>query len=126
VFKDARGRNINDAFPSISEGQINISYSYPGTIRAFHRHKNQWDNWRVIKGNLEIATYTEEDGLQLFYMGEGDGYLSIDPGRWHGFRVLDNKEAILLYYVTNKYDPDNPDEERAEWNAFYNWETPRK
>jgi dTDP-4-dehydrorhamnose 3,5-epimerase len=80
----------------------------------------------VIKGQLEVATYSEEDGLKLTYMAEGDDVLYIPPKVWHGFRVLGNEEAILLYYVTKKFDPENPDEERARWDTFYNWETPKK
>lgn len=126
MFKDARGRGRYDVFQNIPKGQINISYSYPGTIRAFHRHAKQWDTWCLVRGHLEVATYNETQGLSTYYLSEGDPILLIAPGTWHGFRVLGNDEAILLYYVTNNYDPDDPDEERAEWNAFYNWETPKK
>lgn len=127
MFKDARGRGVYNVFSEdMSNGQINVSYSYPGTIRAFHRHQKQWDIWYVVKGQLEIAVVTPNGKLRLIYMGEGDNPLPIAPQYWHGFRVLGNEEAILLYYVTDKYDPDNPDEERAEWNEFYNWETPKK
>ncbi len=133
MFKDARGRGKYGLFSDLVDGQINISYSYPGTIRAFHRHEKQWDNWLVVKGNLEVVLYTEPpmfyselEKLELHYLSEGDDVLKIPPSVWHGFRVLGNEEAVLLYYVTNKYNPANPDEEREKWNAFYNWETPKK
>lgn len=134
VFKDARGRGNYNIFPDISSGQINLSYSYPGTIRAFHRHLNQWDNWTVVKGNIEVALYYSDrylldagdTNLELYYLAEGDSPLAIPPSVWHGFRVLGQEEAILLYYVTNKYDPSNPDEERASWDAFYHWKIPKK
>jgi len=127
MFKDARGRGKYNVFPDVPDGQINVSYSYPGTIRAFHRHRNQFDNWFVVKGNLEVALYYPvQEKLELISLGEGDSVLEIPPFVWHGFKVLGNEEAILLYYVTNRYNPDNPDEERAEWNAFYDWQTPKK
>ena len=127
MFKDARGRGKYGVFDLDDQGQVNVSYSYPGTIRAFHRHKKQWDNWYLVKGNIEVALFMEPwTKVQLEYLSEGDDPLKIPPGVWHGFRVLGNEEAILLYHVTNKYDPNNPDEERAQWNEFYNWETPKK
>lgn len=126
MFKDSRGRGKYNVFKLWGEGQINVSYSYPGTIRAFHKHLHQADNWYVVKGNMEVALYNENDGLRLKYLGEGDPALQIVAGDWHGFKVLGNEEVILLYYVTKTYDPNNPDEERAEWNKFYNWETERK
>lgn len=126
MFKDARGRGKYDVFPTLPEGQINVSYSYPGTIRAFHRHNKQFDRWFLVKGNIEVATYSEKDGLKLTSLSGGDKVLVIAPGVWHGFKVLGNEEAILLYYVTNAYDPKSPDEERAEWNKFYDWVTPKK
>lgn len=124
MFKDARGRGFYDVFPNIPDGQINVSYSYPGTIRAFHRHNYQDDNWYVVKGNMEVALYG--DKLSVLSLGEGDPVLSIPPGVWHGFKVLGNEEVILLYYVTNKFDPKSPDEEREKWNKFYDWKTPNK
>lgn len=132
MFKDARGRGKYGLFSNMMmNGQVNVSYSYPETIRAFHRHKKQYDCWYVVKGNLEVALYNEQPGregkpLTVLYLSEGDDPLIISPYIWHGFRVLGNEEAVLLYYVTMEYDPDNPDEERAEWNAFYDWETPKK
>lgn len=126
MFKDGRGRGAYGVFPNMPKGQINVSYSYLGTIRAFHRHAKQVDCWFVVKGNLEIALYDDDKGLSLLYLSEGDPVLLIAPGVWHGFRVLGNEEAVLLYYVTNNYDPNDPDEERAEWNEFYDWKTPKK
>lgn len=125
MFKDARGRGMYGLFSDIPKGQINVSYSYPGTIRAFHRHKNQWDNWYVVKGNMEVVLH-DDFGNVIYYMSEGDPVLKIPPNVWHGFKVLGNEEAVLLYYVTNNYDAENPDEERADWNEFYHWETPKK
>jgi dTDP-4-dehydrorhamnose 3,5-epimerase len=49
--------------------------------------------------------------------------LEIPPLIWHGFRVLGNESAILLYYVTNEYNPRKPDEERMAWDTFGPWET---
>lgn len=127
MFKDARGQGDYDIFPAVRKGQINISKTYPGVIRAFHRHLKQDDYWYIVSGQFEVALCDEQSNeagelLELKYLGPGDS-LRIKPPLWHGFRVLGTEVGILLYYVTNNYDPENPDEERAEWDTFYDWKT---
>jgi dTDP-4-dehydrorhamnose 3,5-epimerase len=136
--RDDRGWGLHDIFPEIGVGQINISETYPGVIRAYHRHRNQSDNWRLVSGDIEVRLYYPPDFWELhtnkavedwffhrkIYLHGPDEYvLGISPLVWHGFRVLGNKPATLLYHVTNKYDPENPDEERMAWDAFGPWET---
>jgi dTDP-4-dehydrorhamnose 3,5-epimerase len=121
VIKDDRGWGIYDVFP-VSNGQINVSTTYPGVVRAFHRHQHQFDYWKVLSGELEVCLATEY-WAELYYLSNKDKTLVIEPDMWHGFRVLGNEPATLLYYVTNRYDPTNPDEERAPWDAFYDWKT---
>ena len=39
------------------------------------------------------------------------------PGRyWHGFTVVGDERAYLVYFVNQLYDYENPDEERRPWN----------
>lgn len=126
-FKDDRGISYNDVFPSVNNGDINISIVYPWTIKAFHRHKLQDDHWMVIKGNIKVALFDEALGgiLNIHYLSEGE-FLHIPKEVWHGLQVLGNEEVIMIYHITEKYNEDNPDEERAPWNKFYNWEISRK
>jgi dTDP-4-dehydrorhamnose 3,5-epimerase len=35
---------------------------------------------------------------------------------WHGFKVVGDEQAMLLYFTTKLYDHANPDEERRPWN----------
>lgn len=130
MFKDARGQGHYDIFPGIEKGQINISTTYPGVVRAFHRHWYQEDNWYIVSGQFEIVLATQiafhadadEYDIEVKYLGPGES-ITIPRLVWHGFRVLGTEPGTLLYYVTKKFDPDNPDEERAPWNKFYDWQT---
>lgn len=187
AFKDDRSRAYNDVFPAIGKGDINIGVLYPGTIKAFHRHKLQDDYWFVVKGHLRAVTveepsvvkvnrvlfslekpgsrvivnsdlfdaYTDKSKYQYHYQNEdrGDGWsqtfvtitdrekpapivkvhylsegdiLHIPKGLWHGLQVLGNEEAIMIYHITEKYNQDTPDEERAPWDSFYDWAISRK
>lgn len=132
MFKDARGRGSYDVFPGIEKGQINVSTTYPGVVRAFHRHWFQEDNWHIVSGQFEVVL-AEEYGLDLpgnfttkvHYLGPGES-INIPRLVWHGFRILGTEPGILLYYVTNKFDPDKPDEERAPWDRYHSWVTEYK
>lgn len=124
-FKDDRNRAFNDVFPAIGIGDINISVMYPGTIKAWHRHQHQDDYWFVVKGNIRAGVVGDDTPLQLHYLSEGD-LLHIPAGLWHGLQVLGNEDAIMIYHITNKYNPDLPDEERARWDEFFDWEISRK
>ncbi len=59
------------------------------------------------------------------YLSEGD-LLFIPRGTWHGVQCLGNEPAIMIYHITNKYNEEEPDEERKKWNEYHNWEFSRK
>ena len=128
VFRDTRGWGKYNIFPEIPKGQVNISTTYPGVIRAFHMHLKQTDNWYIIDGDFEIVLVDDTTGHKevLYVSGPAEKIIEIPPRMWHGFRVLGNKSGVLLYYVTNKYDPVDPDEPRTPWNRFHSWETEYK
>jgi len=99
--------------------QTNLSITYPGIIRAWHRHRRgQVDYFIVLKGALKICAY-DPKSMELDEIISTGQQLKIVriPGRyWHGFKVIGNEVAWLLYFVNKLYDYDNPDEERKPWN----------
>lgn len=99
--------------------QANLSYSYPGTIRAWHRHlRGQVDYFIVLKGAMKICAYDEEK-KQLDEIIASEHKLQIVriPGHyWHGTRTIGNEPSLTLYFVTRLYDYKKPDEERRPWN----------
>jgi dTDP-4-dehydrorhamnose 3,5-epimerase len=123
-YCDERGWALFDVFPMVEKGQINYSIVYPGVVKAWHRHRRQWDHWCVLHGNARIGLYDPETKkATTHYLGERRPVvLSIPPGVWHGMTPVGNEPAGLLYFVSEKYDPKDPDEERAPWDAFgYSW-----
>jgi len=117
--------------------QANLSYSYPGIIRAWHRHlKGQVDYFIVLKGAIKICAY-DEKSKQLDEIIASEHKLQVVriPGRyWHGSKTVSNEPSLTLYFVTRLYDYNNPDEERRPWNdpsiidpktkQPYDWEKP--
>ena len=99
--------------------QANFSTSYPGIIRAWHRHlRGQVDYFLVLRGSLKICAY-EDESQELDEIISSDQNLQIVriPGQyWHGFKVVGNEMAYLVYFVNNLYNPNSPDEERRPWD----------
>jgi len=99
--------------------QANLSYSYPGIVRAWHRHlRGQTDYFIVLKGAMKICAYDEKTRqLEEIVTSEHKLQAIRVPGHyWHGTRTLGNEPSLTLYFVTKLYNYKNPDEERRPWN----------
>jgi len=124
-------RNDDNIFSQF--GQMSFSKTYPGVIKAFHYHKKQDDLWFFPVGNAQIVLHDiREDSLtygetNTFYIGEDNPQVILIPiGVAHGYKVLGNTPAIIVYLTTESYDLNEPDEYRIPWNSLginYNWET---
>ncbi|MFE5320244.1 dTDP-4-dehydrorhamnose 3,5-epimerase family protein [Paenibacillus sp. NPDC056579] len=114
-------------------GQASISMSYPGVIKAFHYHKKQDDIWFFPAGSAQVVlhdmrpdspTYRQTD---VYYMGDNNRYLLFIPrGVAHGYRVLGNQPATIVYFTNLAYDPQQPDEYRIDWDdetIGFDWKT---
>lgn len=96
------------------------SMTYPGIIRAWHRHtRGQVDHFVCPKGRIKVAVYDDRDDsntrgeLNTFVIGEHNQIAVRIPGPcWHGFKAIGNEPAFLINFPTNLYDYSNPDEER--------------
>jgi dTDP-4-dehydrorhamnose 3,5-epimerase len=99
--------------------QANFSVSHPAIVRAWHKHlRGQVDYFLALKGSLKICAY-EDESQELDEIISTDQNLQIVrvPGHyWHGFKVIGNETAFLLYFTTKSYDYKNPDEQRRPWN----------
>lgn len=99
--------------------QANISYSYPGIVRAWHKHeRGQVDYFLVLKGALKICAYEEETGkmVEIIASGEKPSIVRI-PGKYlHGTKTVSDTPSLTVYFVTRLYDYKSPDEIRRPWN----------
>jgi len=99
--------------------QANFSCSYPNTIRAWHRHlKGQVDYLTVLKGAIKVCIYDECSGEldEIILTSNNPQVIRIPGNHWHGFKVIGNEQAWLLYFVNKLYNYEKPDEERRAWN----------
>lgn len=118
-FAEVMRIDWNDLFGEDKIVQANLSMSYPGIVRAWHRHlKGQVDYFLTIKGSLKICAYDDEkqELEEIISTGQELQLVRIPGIYWHGFKVISEEAALLLYFTNRLYDYENPDEERRPWN----------
>lgn len=123
-FSEALRTDWDDLLADDDIAQANISYSYPGMIRAWHRHnRGQVDYFLVLKGAMKICAYDDRDDSKtkgkLVEVVASEKRLQIVkiPGHyWHGTKTVSSSPSLTVYFVNKTYDYKNPDEERRAWN----------
>jgi dTDP-4-dehydrorhamnose 3,5-epimerase len=104
--------------------QANLSFTYPGIIRAWHRHnRGQVDYFIVLEGSMKICAYDDARGSstnghldEIVASAERPQVIRIPGHYWHGTKTLGDKASLTVYCVNRLYDGKNPDEERRAWN----------
>lgn len=114
--------------------QVSSALSYPGTIKAFHFHQHQTDLWVPASGMLQVALVDLRKGSatfgrrNTFYIGALRPWqILIPPGVGHGYKILGQEPAMLVYVTDQFYNP--ADEGRIPYNdpsIQYDWETQHK
>lgn len=114
--------------------QVSASLSYPGTIKAFHFHRSQTDLWVPAAGMLQVALVDLRPESRTFgwkntvYIGSLRPWqVRIPPGVAHGYKVIGEGPAVLVYLTDRHYDPQ--DEGRIPYDdpsIAYDWGTQHK
>jgi glucose-1-phosphate thymidylyltransferase len=119
-FEDARGWLAEIARTSGLPKpirQTNVSFSRKGTIRGLHYHERGQDDLFVcLQGRARVVALDRETG-EAFCEDIGDGNFAAVyvPGNLaHGFEAL--TDVLMLYHVTEEYDPADPDEHGLPWD----------
>jgi len=104
--------------------QANLSYSFPGMIRAWHRHnRGQVDYFIVLSGSIKICAYDDAPGSptrgqldEVVVSGERLQMVRIPGSYWHGTKTVGDQPSLTVYCVNRLYDVKSPDEDRRPWN----------
>ena len=121
ILRDDWKEFFDDQLPK----QANLSKSFPGIIRAWHRHdRGQIDYFMVLQGSMKICAYDGDQNSTTFgklvevVLSEDELQLLRIPGKyWHGTKTVSSKPSLTVYFVSSLYDYNNPDEERKPWNS---------
>jgi dTDP-4-dehydrorhamnose 3,5-epimerase len=125
VIPDERGRLMeilrrdDELFQGF--GQAYMTTTYPGVVKAWHRHSKQTDNIACVAGMIKVALYDGRPGsptyreVNQFYLGVHNPMLvQVPPGVFHGWTCVSQEEALIVNIPTEPYDRANPDEERLD------------
>ena len=114
--------------------QVSAALSYPGTIKAFHFHRHQTDLWAPASGMFQVVLVDLRADSPTFglkntmYLGALKTWqVLIPPGVGHGYKVIGETPAMLVYVTNRLYDP--KDEGRIahdDPSIQYDWETQHK
>jgi len=99
--------------------QVYYSTTVPGSINAWHRHlRGQVDYMVVISGKVEVLIREESGKIHKILVNGGEPKLIRIPGHyWHGWRNVGKNPAFVVYFLSELYDYENPDEERMPYEG---------
>jgi len=123
VIPDDRGRLMEilrcDDASFDGFGQVYMTTTYPGVVKAWHMHRLQTDHMAAIYGMFRLALYDSRKEsptygtVQEIYMGVHNPVLvRIPPLVYHGWICVSENEGIVINVPDLPYDRDNPDEYR--------------
>lgn len=136
--KDGRGyfreilRKEDDLLGSF--GQVSVSLTKPGIIKAFHWHRRQDDLFYAVNGKAVVVLYDRREDSKTFgklmkfeMRGDMPKLLFIPKKIAHGYKALGKNPLIMLYIMSRSYNSKKPDEFRIphddptigfDWNRY--------
>jgi dTDP-4-dehydrorhamnose 3,5-epimerase len=123
-------RRDDDLF--VQFGQVYLTTTYSGVVKAWHYHKKQDDFITCVKGMLKLALFDDRDGsstrgeVNEFFIGDHNPMIVKVPKMvYHGWKCISVEEALVINVPTEPYDRENPDEYRLDPHVNhvpYKWE----
>lgn len=111
-------------------GQVYVSATYPGVVKAWHYHKVQVDHFACIAGMIKLVLVDTRDGspthgvVNEFFIGVQQPMLvEIPAGVYHGWKCISTEMSLVINVPTEPYAYAAPDEYRIEPHGTlpYDW-----
>ena len=111
-------------------GQVYVSATYPGVVKAWHFHRLQIDNFACIAGMVKLVLFDAREGsptqgaVNEFFIGSQNPMLVQVPNLvYHGWKCISTEPALVVNVPTQPYDYSEPDEYRLEPHGTlsYDW-----
>jgi dTDP-4-dehydrorhamnose 3,5-epimerase len=111
-------------------GQVYISATYPGVVKAWHYHKHQIDNFACIAGMVKLVLVDTREGsatngtVNEFFLGSQNPTLVQVPNLvYHGWKCISPEPSLVVNVPNEPYAYAEPDEFRIEPHGTlpYDW-----
>jgi dTDP-4-dehydrorhamnose 3,5-epimerase len=111
-------------------GQVYVSATYPGVVKAWHYHKQQVDNFACIAGMVKLVLFDTRDHsptngvVNEFFLGTHNPSLVQVPNLvYHGWKCISVEPALVVNIPSDAYDHEDPDEYRMDAHGTlpYDW-----
>ena len=113
-------------------GQVYMTTTYPGVVKAWHLHKVQDDNFCCVRGMVKLVLFDGRDDsptrgtITEYFLGDHNPMLvRVPAGVHHGWKCVSTEEAIVINAASEPYNHASPDEFRMPWDASeipYSWD----
>jgi dTDP-4-dehydrorhamnose 3,5-epimerase len=111
-------------------GQVYVSATYPGVVKAWHFHRVQTDNFVCVAGMIKLVLVdTREDSptrnlVNEFFLGERSPLLVQVPKLvYHGWKCISPEPSLVVNVPDEPYNYADPDEHRIAPHGTlpYDW-----
>jgi len=106
VVEILRSEQVNAAF-----GQIFISTVKPGKVKGNHYHKRKREWYSVVSGKVTVHFVDVKTGekKKVVLDSKNPALLTINPGISHAITNEGKEEAIIIAYISESFNPEDPD-----------------
>jgi dTDP-4-dehydrorhamnose 3,5-epimerase len=111
-------------------GQVYVSATYPGVVKAWHYHEKQVDNFACAAGMVKLvlvdtrADSPTRGAINEFFIGEQNPMIVQVPNLvYHGWKCISTEVSLVVNVPTEPYEYTQPDEFRlaAHGTLDYDW-----
>jgi dTDP-4-dehydrorhamnose 3,5-epimerase len=102
-------------------GQVYISATYPGVVKAWHYHEKQVDNFTCIAGMVKLVLVdTRPDSptngaVNEFFIGtQNPSIVQVPNLVYHGWKCISPEPSMVVNVTTEPYHYAQPDEYRLD------------
>ena len=102
-------------------GQVYVSATYPGVVKAWHYHQRQIDNFACVAGMVKLvlvdtrADSPTKGAVNEFFVGTQNPMLVQVPNLvYHGWKSIGQDLALVVNVPTEPYHYGEPDEYRLD------------
>jgi dTDP-4-dehydrorhamnose 3,5-epimerase len=111
-------------------GQVYVSATYPGVVKAWHYHKVQVDHFACVAGMVKLVLLDTRAGsptegvVNEVYLGTLAPQLVVVPSLvYHGWKCISAEPALVVNVPSEPYRYADPDEFRVAAHGVlpYDW-----